>query len=139
MNRYYGDILDKIKEEPLWFDESAVPRYCAFSPNEIADIYAEECVLLLIECQGCRKEFNVVMSFYRMDAVYGEKLLSADVSSLHYGDPPNVDCCAAGPTMNSVPKKVIEFWSRGGESREWCRIKELEIDIKCDWADESVP
>ena len=29
---------------------------------------------------------------------------------LHYGDPPNDGCCDAGPTMNSVPHRVIEYW-----------------------------
>ncbi len=30
--------------------------------------------------------------------------------SLHYGDPPNIDCCGAGPTMNSIPIRVVEYW-----------------------------
>lgn len=29
---------------------------------------------------------------------------------LHYGDPPNAQCCEAGSATNSVPHRVIEYW-----------------------------
>jgi hypothetical protein len=40
MYRRYDDILSRIAEEPTWFDEHAVPRYCTFAPDQIANIYA---------------------------------------------------------------------------------------------------
>ena len=30
--------------------------------------------------------------------------------TIAYGDPPNIGCCPAGPTMNSVPRRVLEYW-----------------------------
>lgn len=134
MNRRYKDIIDRIPEGPRWFDEHAVPRYNDFSPSEIANIYASECCLLLIECQGCRREFKVAMSWDRMtdidaDMVPGTLELSRLIKNrgLHYGDPPNVDCCMAGPTMNSVPIRVLEFYKL--ERYTWVRCSELEIEL----------
>jgi len=57
---------------------------------------------------------------------------------IHYGDPPSVDCCAAGATMNCYDLAIVEFWRRGhvpsglvtlGEAMDamgWSRIRELE-------------
>lgn len=61
MNICYQDILSRIKEKPLWFDENAVPRYCKFSPDTI-QIYTDEVALLKIQCQACNYEFHVAIS-----------------------------------------------------------------------------
>ena len=50
---------------------------------------------------------------------------------LHYGDPPNVGCCAAGPTENSVPREILEFWQRNRDpatvaAQAWVRRHDLE-------------
>lgn len=129
MNNSYDDIRMKIAEEPRWWDEHAVPRYCDFSPSEAANIYADECCLVLIECQGCDEEFHVAFSQTWYETMETTRALASYVKDgdLHYGDPPNADCCAAGPTMNSVPVKVVEFWRR--EQFEWERVPELEVDI----------
>lgn len=160
MNNPYEDIRDRIDAEPVWFDEHAVPRYCEFAPRESANIYADEVVLVEIHCQACGAAFKVCFSanllgryqrsFSRAahEAMQeGRVLLQEDVSAkmetstlraaiesdtLHYGDPPNVFCCPAGPTMNSVPVRVLEYWHRadnGGKSREWKRVSELERDF----------
>lgn len=128
MNNEYTDIMEKIAAPPLWFDEHAVPRYCDFAPTKIANIYAEECCLMEIACRGCERTFLVAMSADVMTRVRGHKMLSARGFDLHYGDPPNVSCCASGPTMNSDPKKVIEFWRR--IDHEWTRAPELEIELE---------
>lgn len=59
--------------------------------------------------------------------------------AVHYGDPPNVDCCAAGPTMNCLDLRVVEFWTRGPivsgqledaiKAMEWRRVPELEVEL----------
>jgi hypothetical protein len=65
--------------------------------------------------------------------------------SIHYGDPPDVDCCPAGATMNCNDLAVVEFWKRGwdqsrsaegvplkeimDEMNGWRRVPELEIAI----------
>lgn len=164
MNNDYADIRDRILEEPLWFDEQAVPRYVPFAPRETANIYADECCLVLIECQGCAAEFKVAFSQTRMGcyrdarwhlliadkvaepdeetlkAAMEEAKLAAHVAkgAIHYGDPPNVNCCGAGPTMNSVPRRVLEFWAQERGERgfpEWTRKPELEGgDLTPDWA-----
>lgn len=141
MNHHYSDIRDKLGE-PLWFDEHAVPRYCDFAPNQTANIYADECVLYLIRCQNCNREFRVCESTSRSDVMLARhmgndaSMLSERVAHLHYGDPPNIQCCPSGPTMNSEPVRVLEFWSRvDSKFRDWSRRPELEIAIQCDWRD----
>lgn len=127
MHAYYQDILERIAEPPLWFDERAVPRYCQFSPRVVANIYANEVALVLIRCQGCGHDFNV--AFSELNLI--DKLWSADRKtklrnisaliedgSLHYGDPPNVRCCSAGATMNSIPVRVLQYWYKPIVRRE---------------------
>ena len=53
MDRNYLDISSRIAEAPTWFDECAVPRYCQFYPQYMANIYAREGVLVEIACQFC--------------------------------------------------------------------------------------
>lgn len=48
-------------------------------------------------------------------------------NNLHYGDPPNVDCCECGPSMNSESVRVLEYWFR--EKWEWVRNPKLEIAL----------
>ena len=129
MNLYYSDILERIHEPPVWFDEHAVPRFNLFTPYQCANIYASQVVLFLIECQSCKREFLVAMSWAKHDE---KSSLADDVKSqqLNYGDPPNVDCCQSGPTMMSVPRRVLEFWT---QDRDWKRVPELEINVKADW------
>lgn len=118
MHTYYADILDRIPEPPKWFDEHAVPRYCDFSPRELANIYANEAALVLIRCQACNSEFQVAFSEVNTrDLLWNaEKKKVKTIADLiverrlHYGDPPNMRCCDAGPTMNSVPVRVVEYW-----------------------------
>lgn len=159
MHHHYNDIRDRIATEPKWWDEHAVPRYCDFFPDETANIYAQEVVLLLIACQDCGHEFHVCMSSSPMDTAvsaypslvlrlgrkptdeeYHEEIEAWTLASLvkcdkiHYGDPPNAcpPSCCAGATMNSVPLKVLQFWRR--DKLEWKRVPELERKIDCEWA-----
>jgi hypothetical protein len=122
MNTEYDDIRSRIPEPPKWWDEFAVPRYDAFSPMLTANIYAREVALLLIACQACRTEFPVCMSA-------GRELADAiKAGSLHYGDPPNVRCCPAGPSTNCLDLRVLEYWRRD-DRLNWQRDGALEIDL----------
>lgn len=135
MNHYYADIIEKLGE-PAWWDENAVPRYCEFSPDQRSDVYADEVVLLEIRCQNCNASFCVAMSTRQIDRMIKKVLLlSSEIegNTIHYGDPPNNGCCPAGPTMNSVPVKVLQYWKRD-ESFDWQRSAAFEVEIKCDWA-----
>ena len=58
----YIDITERIAEPPKWWDEHGVPRYAEFSPYLVANIYAEEVVLVEIACQACRSLFPVAFS-----------------------------------------------------------------------------
>ena len=125
MNHHYGDIRRLSSTPPIWFDENAVPRFCEFSPDEGADIYAKEIVLLRVDCQDCGHQFRVAMSWNETSQILrGFAPLSKNIKSLHYGDPPNIECCPSGPTMNSEPRRTIEFWRR--EHGDWARVPELE-------------
>ncbi len=128
MHRYYDDILNRVAEQPRWFDEVAVPRFGDFTPEAIADIYADRCVLMQIECQRCGKSFDVAMSRSMAAVLEQDYTLWEHVDSLHYGDPPNVRCCAAGPSMNSTSVRVIEAWERDGS--RWHRLQQYEISLK---------
>jgi hypothetical protein len=132
LHNAYTDITSRIQQPPLWWDEQAVPRYCDFSPGETANIYAQKACLFLIECQGCGHPFKVCIS----QGSYTDWDLADLVrnGTLHYGDPPNYnDCCAAGATMNSCPRQVLEFWERTEKVWDWVRVPELEIPIHADW------
>lgn len=136
MNADYSDIRDRIPEPPLWFDEHAVPRYMAFAPDLAANIYATEIVLLEVTCQACERAFKVCLSWDLTDQARGVQALSTQIRAqeIDYGDPPNVGCCAAGPTMTSVPRRVLEFWKNARPG--WVREHELEVAIDCAWARE---
>jgi hypothetical protein len=127
MHHHYSDITDKLGP-PLWYDEHAVPRYVQFAPEETANIYAAQCALVEIACQGCGIGFLVAMSWDYMKR--REPLAKRVVDrSIHFGDPPNTGCCA-GTTMNCIDKRVIEFWVRTKKGFEWKRIKALEINLE---------
>lgn len=129
MNKYYADIIEKIADPILWWDENAVPRFCEFQPSEVANIYADEIALLLIACQYCGTEFKVAISRSTFDRhVNHRPFLANDIKNhrIAYGDPPNANCCAPGPTMNADELKVLEYWQRDNNF-EWSRIDEYEI------------
>lgn len=153
MHHHYDDIRSRIAEAPLWWDENAVPRYCTFAPGAGADIYCDEIALVEIACQGCDTRYLVAMS--HGSTRWGAKGLELhgmwtreDVERFHYGDPPNAQCCAAGPTMNCIDLRVVEFWRHHdpqytkpdphlGGTRvctegyfDWRRVPELEIRLE---------
>jgi hypothetical protein len=134
MNHHFADILALTEKEPVWFDYGGVPRFCEFAPWETLLIYGDTAMLMEIECQGCGQVFKVGISG---DAL--EHLVASN--EIHYGDPPNMDCCPAGATMNSRPRRVLEFWTRRWvgaprdfeENRGWFRKPELERTIEPGW------
>lgn len=125
----YKDIIDKLGK-PLWWDENAVPRYCEFAPDLVANIYAKQVALLEIACQHCGYRFNVAMSSRLLDQVKGWPSLAECVVNkrIYYGDPPNYGCCAPGPTMTSDSLEVLEFWTRDYITFE--RKPEFEISLE---------
>jgi hypothetical protein len=126
MHQYYKDILDRISEAPAWFDDYGVPRFGAFSPQQLSNVYAKEAALAEVYCQHCGRMFKVALTDHFTSKRFG---LSDEIrlGRVHYGDPPNVHCCAAGPTMNSVMRRIIEYWSRDYEvSSDWQRDPAFE-------------
>jgi len=122
MKHFYKDIRSRISELPSWWDEHGVPRYGAFTPKSVSNIYADECALLLIACQNCRHTFRVAMSWDR------ETPPPVDVLRAHYGDPPNGECCDAGPTMNCDDLRVLEWWvNTRASANGWIRKYKNEI------------
>jgi hypothetical protein len=129
MKQNFTDITSRISTPPLWFDVEGFPRYDPFHPSIQSNIYADEAVLLKIECQGCGHPFDVCIT---SDRHFRKETLEELVKTkqICYHDPPNIGCCAAGPTMNSIEIKVLEFWKR--VKHEWTRIPELEIEFEQD-------
>src|SRR5262249_25591661 len=108
------------------------------------DIYASEVALAEITCQGCGRGFRVAFSQANSPSTTVAEAIKT--KTLHYGDPPNVGCCGAGPTMNSEPRRVIEYWHRHRQEyvqgnrivdssayMKWTRDHSLEVDIEPDW------
>lgn len=126
MKQNYDDIISRISEAPKWFDEHGTPRYDEFRPWLVGNIYAREVVLALICCPHCRRIFMIAISAEHED----DKLpLASRIAEkeLWYRDPPNVGCCASGPSTNSVTLQVVEYWKRDRDSRTgWRRDPALE-------------
>jgi len=134
MRQPYRDVCDRIAEKPQWFDALGYPRYCAFAPSEVSNLYASEVALVEIACQNCDRRFLVAFTwspFCRTPS------LSARIKrrshwgeprehTMHYGDPPNVNCCSPGPVMNCVNLRIIEFWEQKG-AIDWRRRIDLEV------------
>lgn len=110
MHPNYDDIIGRIAEPPVWWQAGGVPRWDPFTPHRSPNIYANEAVLMEIACQSCAHVFHVVMTGKKESDALSERIMDG---SLHYGDPPNIDCCPGGPSMNSEPRRILEYWSRG--------------------------
>lgn len=137
MHESYLDIMDKIDEKPLWWDEAGVPRYCEFHPRKCNNVYINEAALVLIQCQNCGQEFRVALTHGPMEDLYSivPNLSIARrirTSRLHYGDPPNAGCCPAGVTMNSIPLRVLEYWNTK-DHFEWERDEAFEVALDEPW------
>lgn len=140
---FYPDLLEG-RPEPLWWDERGVPRWLKWEPGIGEEGYVDEAVLLLIMCQSCGHKFRVSMhhDWYEgriarnrgRDDSFARRIRER---TLHYGDPPcSPPCCDVGPTMNSVPLRVLEYWHRpivGPGGLQWQRNPELEVSVIPDW------
>ncbi|MFW6184041.1 MAG: hypothetical protein ACOC8X_09610 [Chloroflexota bacterium] len=67
--------------------------------------------------------------------MYGRPQLSEliDAGRLHYGDPPNAGCCPAGPTMNSEPRRVLEFYRRSNDRFGFERVLDYERELEANY------
>ena len=130
MHQYYKDILDRIDEAPTWFDDDGVPRFGDFSPGKLGTIYASEAALAEVSCQACGRMFKVALT----EAFACKRLGLSDeirLRRVHYGDPPNVNCCGAGPSMNSEMQRILEYWPRDYEvSSGWQRDPTFEGPVE---------
>ena len=145
MHRHYADILALAAAPPLWFDEHAVPRFAPFTPDIIADISADEAVLLMIACQNCRIEFHVALSSSYIKRIVRKAfegnhvpMLAAQITAktLHYGDPPNMGCCPAGPTMNCIDLRVLEYWRKNTTTNRWKWERDLSLETEIESLDD---
>lgn len=118
MNPDYTDIIAKAGT-PLWYDEYGVPRYIEFHPTRCAMLGAEEAFLVEIQCQGCGEAFLVALTWKDESRYWmgkelppGNRLTTTGGNGLHYGDPPNSNCCPSGPTMSSDFHRIVQGWIR---------------------------
>jgi hypothetical protein len=129
VHQYYKDILDRIDEPPVWFDDYGVPRFGNFSPRYLGNIYASEAALAEVSCQWCGRMFKVALT----EAFTNKRLGLRDeirLGRVHYGDPLNVNWCAGGASMNSVLHRILEYWSRDYEvSMDWQRDPTFEGQV----------
>src|SRR6185295_10604896 len=116
---------------------------------ELANIYANEAGLMLIACQACGQEYHVATSNLTMvrpspwrQAKNPEPATSQPERTplaqairdctIHYGDPPNAcpETCVAGASMNSEPRRVLQYWQRIKVLNGWQRDPNLEVDVE---------
>jgi hypothetical protein len=96
----------------------------------LGHIYADQACLFVVACQCCQTRFKVAASWSSSDLIVRKVpslVQQVTDETLHYGDPPNMGCCSAGPTMNSEPVRVLEFWARSNAAREWLRVPKCEV------------
>jgi len=133
MKAEYEDILALTDKEPDWYDQDGVPRYAPFHPELCPDIYANEVILLKIQCQACGKLFRVEMHWnaYQDKPSISDAIKEGNLGYLRYGDPPrhgvgkdDTTYCYAGDTMLSESVEILEFWRN---DRKWKRKKKYEI------------
>ena len=152
MHPLYEDILELAGgKEPLWWDDNGVPRFWEFHPKLVPSIYADEALLMIIECQACGRKFPVCAWWdigrymYRhakentdktgkeIRILIDQSRLSYQIKNGHipyYGDAPwhTIDgrqC--AGTTMTTDTLTIKEFWAK--EDFEWVRVPECEISF----------
>lgn len=134
----YADIKALTDQEPTWYDDNGVPRYCAFSPDSLG-VYIKYACYVEIACQSCAKRFMVGVganahSWFPGDEEPHFNTLESLTTRFHYGDPPRHDC--VGDTMNCVDIKIVEAWQKGaGFDWYWKRISEYEQDLITDPSD----
>lgn len=119
----YDDIKSRIYEEPKWFDEVGVPRYCKFHPNRVNDIYAKEVLLVEIACQNCHQRFKVSISRGSL-AIHKVGSFKDNLEMVHYGDPPRHGD-HLGETMNCIDLAILQYWDKDNKGN-WVRRREYE-------------
>ena len=126
MYAHYDDILALTDKEPSWWD-SGVPRYRAYSPAAISDIYARETALAEVRDQDTGKPFEVDVHSREPGSL--RKGIAA--GRLPIGDPPNDGSSHAGASMTAFQVRVIEYWSRDiAAGVPWTRDASLEVDLE---------
>jgi len=136
MHTNYLDIRGRLGK-PTWWDEYAVPRYCEFTTDRIANTGARQCALVEIACQSCGHKYQVAVSSRVTDPYPLSTLI--EQRWMNYGDPPNY-CCFMGASVNSIPLRVLEFWIiHSATGMGWERFEKYEsADIVPDWAKDIV-
>jgi len=145
VHRSYDDIISRIPEAPIWWQENGVPRYNPFHPHWSTGVYTSEAVLAEVACQACETTFLVCIETTAKDGRLAEAIRA---ETLEYGDPPNVLCCGRGHAMSTGMIRIVEYWrsqdpkyARDGrivDSKryfEWVRSPELEIAFSDPWGD----
>lgn len=140
MKHDFKDILAATKETPTWWDENGTPRFSGINPKDCPDIYADEVVFFLIECQNCERKFIVQTSSKKSQRMLRNSMLNISeptsiedamrkglLDVVDYGDPPIHGC--TGDVMSSYPIKILQFWSKLNASHTFERKYDLEVDL----------
>lgn len=120
MKGRYDDIVSRVADPILWYDEHGVPRYVPFASLRKADIPANEAALVEVVCQRCLRGVLVCCSgVQRRDGSRRlvVEAIRADAWGL-YGDPPchtteaervtGMDGSSAGESKVSIGVRVVD-------------------------------
>ena len=106
MHISYDDITKRIAEPPNWWLEG-VPRYNSFRPDDL-NVYAQEVVLMQVECQMCFRKFNI--------GQYTPSARHAGQQLPFHDDPPSHSSWAeggcGGESMGFTELRILEFGRR---------------------------
>jgi hypothetical protein len=94
-----------------------------------ADIYTKQAALVLISCQSCGETFSVCVTGITNDESQRLGKSLADElqdGTLDYGDPPNIGCCSPGLSMNSIPRRILQYWVLDPKEWQWYRDETVE-------------
>ena len=135
MYRDYYDIISRIPEPPLWWQQGGIPRYDAFDPEYSTGIGAKEVALVEIACQDTGIRFVVALEGGE------DRAIAAAIRNrtLGYGDPPNVGGVNASALSETL--RVLEYWYSGHSEyvqdngiTDWKRYSEWRRDASLEVA-----
>jgi len=122
-------VSGMARGSPTWWTSDGYPRFCQFSPSECG-VYSQEVALVQIACGNCGHRFRVVEEWqprFHLPEKQNPRL-SSRPDHIGWGDPPNLPCCASGPTMHSDTIRILEFWECVSPG-EWARRPDIEATV----------
>lgn len=107
MKPSYSDIIERAGA-PDWWSGDGVPRYGVFAPSKLG--YGQQAALFEVGCQACGRRFLVADIWDHLESDRDSLVEQLQTSGeIWWGDPPNVNCCPPGGSMNADFIRLLEL------------------------------